>query len=100
MYNASTPILPSMEYIGMNCKRCGSGDVCKSGFVKGKQRYLCKTCRMNFTDGDGREKHSQRVIRAAIELCVEGNGFRRISILLRTVVDRNRIRFAGFEVVN
>jgi transposase-like protein len=50
----------------MNCKRCGYDYVCKSGFVKGKQRYLCETCRMNFTDGDGREKHFQIVIRAAI----------------------------------
>jgi IS1 family transposase len=44
---------------------------------------------MNFTDGDGREKHSQRVIRAAIELYVEGNGFRRISRLLKKILDVN-----------
>jgi transposase-like protein len=78
-----------MEYMGMNCKRCGSIDVCKSGLVKGKQRYLCKTCRMNFTDGDGREKHPQRVIRTAIELHIEGNGFRRISMLLKKILNVN-----------
>jgi transposase-like protein len=42
---------------------------------------------MNFTEGDSRKKHSSRVIRAAIDLYVEGNGFRRISRLLKKIFD-------------
>ena len=42
---------------------------------------------MNFTEGDGREKHSYRVIRAAIDMYVEGNGFRRISRLLKKILN-------------
>ncbi|MDR0678615.1 MAG: hypothetical protein LBF44_03735 [Holosporaceae bacterium] len=71
--------------MSINCKKCSSDAVCKNGFVVGKQRYLCKVCGMNFTEGDGREKHSRRIIRAAIELYLEGNGFRRISRLLKKI---------------
>ena len=34
----------------MRCKRCGSGERSKNGFMRGKQRYLCKSCGLNFTD--------------------------------------------------
>jgi transposase-like protein len=71
--------------MGTTCKRCGLDAVCKNGFVVGKQRYLCKVCGTNFTEGDGRKKHSPRVVRAAIDLYVEGNGFRRISRLLKKI---------------
>jgi transposase-like protein len=71
--------------MSINCKKCGSDAVCKNGIVVGKQRYLCKVCGMNFTEGDSREKHSYRIIRAAIELYLEGNGFRRISRLLKKI---------------
>jgi transposase-like protein len=40
---------------------------------------------MNFTVGDGRKRHSERIRRAAIELYVEGCGFRRISRLLKNI---------------
>lgn len=70
----------------IQCKRCSSEEVCKSGFVSGnKQRYLCKACGMNFTEGDKREKYSHRVIQAAIDLYIEGNGFRRTSRLLKKI---------------
>jgi hypothetical protein len=44
-------------------------------------------CGMNFTEGDRREKHSYRVMRAAIDLYLEGNGFRRISRLLKKILN-------------
>ena len=73
--------------MSLNCKKCGSDALCKSGFMSGKQRYLCKVCGMNFTEGDSREKHSCRVIRAAIDMYVEGSGFRRISRLLKKILN-------------
>ena len=38
------------------CKGCGSVDLVRSGFVRGHQRYLCKSCRMNFTNTPARGK--------------------------------------------
>ena len=64
------------------CKRCGGKEFRKSGFMNGKQRYLCKSCKMNFTEGDKRRIHSDKVRNTAIELYVEGNGFRKTERLL------------------
>jgi transposase-like protein len=33
----------------MDCPRCGSKNHNKNGFTKGKQRYLCKDCKYNYT---------------------------------------------------
>jgi transposase-like protein len=69
----------------MKCKRCGCEAFCKSGFMKGKQRYLCKSCGMNQTEGDRREKHPESLKNAAISMYLEGCGFRRISRLLEKI---------------
>ena len=34
----------------LRCKRCGSEEHTKNGFMRGKQRYRCKVCGLNFTD--------------------------------------------------
>ena len=34
----------------LRCKRCGSGEHVKNGLMRGKQRYRCKGCGLNFTD--------------------------------------------------
>ena len=36
--------------MGLRCKRCGSESHVKNGLMRGKQRYLCKACGLNFTD--------------------------------------------------
>ena len=36
--------------MGLRCKRCGSGEHVKNGFMKGLQRYRCKACGLNFTE--------------------------------------------------
>src|ERR671913_903109 len=36
--------------MGLRCKRCGSGEHVKNGFMKGLQRYRCEACGLNFTD--------------------------------------------------
>ena len=36
--------------MGLRCKRCGSGEHVKNGFMRGKQRYRCRACGLNFTD--------------------------------------------------
>ena len=36
--------------MGLRCKRCGSTEQVKNGLMRGKQRYRCKGCGLNFTD--------------------------------------------------
>ena len=36
--------------MALRCKRCGSEEHVKNGFMKGLQRYRCKACGLNFTD--------------------------------------------------
>ena len=38
------------------CKGCSGADLCKNGIVRGHQRYLCKSCGMNFTNTPARGK--------------------------------------------
>lgn len=47
-----------------SCKKCGKTDVVKNGNVRGKQRYLCKSCHCNFVEGDLRVKEHAAIKRA------------------------------------
>src|SRR6476619_6445041 len=38
------------ERMALRCKGCGSEEHVKNGFMRGKQRYRCKACGLNFTD--------------------------------------------------
>ena len=35
--------------MALRCKRCGGGEHTRNGFMRGKQRYRCKACGLNFT---------------------------------------------------
>jgi hypothetical protein len=69
----------------MACKFCGSEELRKNGFTRGKQRYFCKNCGRNHVDGDVRERHHKVVKYMAIVLYLEGCGFRRIARILRQI---------------
>ena len=47
----------------MKCEFCESQNTVKNGFVRGKQRYLCKACGKTFTLEDGRKNNvvSERI---------------------------------------
>ena len=36
--------------MGLRCKACGSEEHVKNGLMRGKRRYRCKACGLNFTD--------------------------------------------------
>ena len=36
--------------MGLACKRCGSGERAKNGFMRGRQRHRCRACGLDFTD--------------------------------------------------
>ena len=65
----------------LKCPKCGSEKRVKSGFNNKKQRYLCKNCGCNYTVGQ--RGYSEHIKRKAIQLYLEGNGFRRIERILK-----------------
>jgi len=52
--------------------------------MKNKQRFKCKDCGYNFTEGDGREHTGKPSFlkRAALIMYLEGNGFRAIERMM------------------
>ena len=81
------------------CKRCGSLNYRKNGKVGEKQRYYCKDCRYNFTEGDKRTNRgkSLEIKQIAIQLYLLGLGFRAIGRFLEVsnVAVLNWVREAG-----
>lgn len=65
----------------MNCPKCGSTGCSKDGIVKERQRYKCKSCGYRHT-----VKYlgiSPAIKRQALELYLEGLGFRSIGRFLK-----------------
>ncbi len=65
----------------VNCPKCGSQHCVKDGIVKGKQRYQCKTCHYRHTVRYRGANND--VKRQALELYLEGLGFRSIGRFLK-----------------
>src|SRR3954449_8221053 len=63
------------------CKRCGSAKQVKNGLMRGKQRYLCKECGLNFTDTPPRGK-PLALKAVAVLLYVSGLSMNRTAKLL------------------
>src|SRR3954451_14098068 len=67
--------------MGLRCKRCGSEEQVKNGLMRGKQRYLCKGCGLNFTDTPAHGK-PLALKAAAVLLYVSGLSMTRTAKLL------------------
>src|ERR671928_1192032 len=67
--------------MGLHCKRCGSEEYVKNGLMRGKQRFLCKACGLNFTDTPARGK-PLAIKAAAVLLYVSGLSMNRTAKLL------------------
>ena len=67
--------------MGLRCKACGSEEQVKNGFMRGKQRYRCKACGLNFTDTPPRGKPLAFKVTAVL-LYVSGLSMNRIAKLL------------------
>ena len=65
----------------MKCLKCFSINVCKNGKMQGMQRYKCKDCDYNYTKG--RNSKDKSLKRFALELYLEGLGFRSVGRLLK-----------------
>ena len=67
--------------MGLRCKRCGSEEHVKDGFMKGLQRYRCKACGLNLTDTPPRGM-PLRVKVTAVLLYLSGLSMNRTAKLL------------------
>ena len=78
-----------------HCPKCGSTICVKDGFVKGRQRFRCKFC--NYRHTVQYRGKSPETKRKAVELYLEGLGFRSIGRVLHcsNVTILNWIRELG-----
>ena len=66
----------------MNCPKCKSNDYCKDGRAHDRQRYLCRRCKYHYTVDQRSGVGSSATKRQALELYLEGLGFRSIGRIL------------------
>ncbi len=66
----------------MECPKCGKRPSCKDGLASGRQRYLCKDCNHRYTVAQRSGAGDKAVKRQALELYLEGLGFRSIGRVL------------------
>ena len=65
-----------------SCPRCSSQDTIKSGKIKDRQRYRCKACHYHYTVAQKSDTSSVAQRKLALNLYLEGLGFRSIGRLL------------------
>ena len=84
----------------MLCPKCNSEGQTKDGIVKGRQRYKCKECNYRYTVQQKSTAKSKELKRYALQLYLEGLGFRSIGRLLKVsnVSVLNWIRSFGEEI--
>lgn len=65
-----------------NCPKCQSAHFVKAGFNNGRQRYKCKDCNHYFSVHKPTRHKSEEVKQMAINMYLEGLGFRSIGRIL------------------
>ena len=86
----------------MKCPKCRSDEKIKDGVVKHKQRYKCKECGFRYTVARGSKAKPLYLRKLALQLYLEGLGFRSIGRVLEVsnVTVLNWIRTFGEQVVD
>ena len=84
----------------MQCPKCKSEKFIKDGIVKNKQRYKCKTCNFRYTVIQKSTEKPLYLKKFALQLYLEGLGFRSIGRVLKVsnVSVLNWIRQFGEQV--
>ena len=67
----------------MECPRCKIGEYVKDGILRGLQRYKCKKCLYRYTVERKSDVKTKETRRLALEMYLEGLGFRAIGRILR-----------------
>lgn len=71
------------------CRHCGSERIIKTGHRDGQQKWRCKDCWKFQGEVDRREKYTEKERQTAIDLYLEGCGFRRIARILSGIFNRH-----------
>lgn len=66
----------------ISCPKCQSQEYVKSGSIKGRQRYKCKTCNYYFSVQKLGKKIDDYVVIKALQLYIEGISYREIERIL------------------
>ena len=66
----------------MRCPKCKNQTIRKDGKAKGKQRYNCKECNFHFTVEKRSTNAPEHIKKQALQLYLEGLGFRSIGRFL------------------
>ncbi|KAA6328593.1 hypothetical protein EZS27_022531 [termite gut metagenome] len=84
----------------MNCPKCQSTNKIKNGIVRGHQRYKCKDCHYTYTVEKRSGEYPKSERKKALQLYLEGLGFRSIGRYLgvSNVTVLKWIRSFGEEV--
>ena len=84
----------------MDCPKCKSDKKTKDGVVKDKQRYKCKDCGFRYTVASGSKAKPLHMKKLALQLYLEGLGFRSIGRILKVsnVTVLNWIRAFGEQL--
>ena len=67
----------------MDCPKCKSSEHTKDGIIKLLQRYKCKKCNYRYTVEKKSNLKSEETKRLALEMYLEGLGFRSIGRILK-----------------
>jgi transposase-like protein len=67
----------------MDCPKCKKNEHVKAGFVKNRQRYKCKNCGYYYSVEKKSDVKTEETRRIALEMYLEGLGFRAVGRLLR-----------------
>lgn len=67
----------------MNCPKCNGSKHSKDGIIKNRQRYYCKGCNYRYTVERRSGTKGNETKRQALELYLEGLGFRSIGRILK-----------------
>lgn len=67
----------------LRCTGCGSDRRSKAGIHKGNQRYKCKDCGRHYSVAQYSRIYPQATRRLALEMYLEGLGFRAIGRVLK-----------------
>lgn len=65
-----------------SCPKCQNSNIVKSGVIKDRQRYLCKTCSYYFTVNKLGKKIDNYYVTKALQLYLEGLSYREIERII------------------
>lgn len=64
------------------CPKCQGNQIVKSGIIKDRQRYLCKSCQYYFTVNKIGKKIDDYYVTKALQLYLEGISYREIERII------------------